>query len=369
MNDKRSLTKTFSLFVLIIIILNACAAAGTVPSTDQSANAGQAANGEQAVRYEQEQNYNILRGILRMNHNFRGTTENKNIKLQFDYSNENLSVLRTKYGLDAIAGTGGDLSKSLNILFWLCEHVCHNGDYDNHIPMNSLDLLEYAYDKNTEQALNCLNLSFILAECLLSIGVPARSVGIFPFSPYDADNHVVTHVYIADIDKWIMLDPTWCAYFKDADGNILDAVELRDFLAEGREVFLNKEYAYNGDKLIANSASVWDYKRYLAKDLFYFIIFENSSFGRENYGRALSVCPAGFSLFESEMYRMEYNIEFIKTYKGASEEMRQSYIESATAQLEEMRKSAAAHDENAMEKGYFYLSLEDFLARPDLKNE
>ncbi|MDR1278864.1 MAG: hypothetical protein LBK02_08940, partial [Treponema sp.] len=110
------------------------------------------------------------------------------------------------------------------------------------------------------------------------------------------------------------------------------------------------------------------YKRYLAKDLFYFKIFEVSSFGRENYGRALSVCPVGFSLFESGMYQMEYNIEFVKTYKGMSEEMRQSYIESATAQLEGMRKSAA-ENENAAEEGYLYLSLEDFLARPDLKIE
>jgi hypothetical protein len=361
MHDKHSLLKTLFLFVSIIIILNACATAGAVPSADQTADY------EQAIRNQKEYTYNILRGILRMNHNFRGTTENADIKLQFDFSNENLSVLRTRHGLDAIAGTGDDLSKSLNMLFWLCEHVYHKGDYDNHVPMNALDLLEYAYDKGTEQGINCLNLSFILTECLLSIGIPARTVMLMPLSPYDSDNHVVTHVYIAGLDKWIMLDPSYSAYFRDAEGNILDVFELRRFFAEGGEVFLNDEFSYNG--AIADSGSAWEYKAYLTKNLFYFQTSETSGFGRENSGRTLNVCPAGFNLFESWMYRMEYNIEFVKTYEGFSEEFRQSYIESATAELENMRKFAGEQGVDAAKERNLYISPEDFLARPGLKHE
>jgi hypothetical protein len=362
MNSNRSLSKTLFLFVLIAIILNACATGGAVPSADQMANY------EQAVRDVKEYSYNILRGILRMYHNFRGTTENADIKLQFDFSNENLSVLRTRYGLDAIAGTGGGLSKSLNILFWVSEHVYHNGSYDNHIPMNALDLLEYSYDKGTEQALNCYNLSIILTECLISIGVPARTVLIMPLSPYDSDNHVVTHVYIADLDKWIMLDPTYSTYFKDADGNILDVFELRCLLADGREVVLNDEFSYNGANLITSSETVWEYKGYLAKNLFYFETYEISSFGRDNYGGNLGVCPEGFNRIEREMYNLEYRLGLIIPYEDISEEDRQSYIaylESTTAAIEEMRKAIKENDENAAEKRYLYVSLEDFLARPD----
>jgi hypothetical protein len=365
MNGKHSLAKTLFLFVSAIIILNTCATGDAVPSTDQTVSADQTAQYEQAVRDEQEQNYNILRGILRMHHNFRGTTENKNIKPQFDFSDENLSILRTRYDLEAIAGTGGDLEKSLNILFWLCEHVYHNGNYDNHVPMNALDLLEYAYGKGTEQALNCLNLSYILTECLLGIGVPARTVLIFPLSPYDSDNHVVTHAYIAGLDKWIMLDPTWCAYFKDTDGNILDIVELRAFLAEGRELILNEEFARNGARFISNSEQVEYYKRYLAKNLFYFETFEISGFGRENSGRYLQICPRGYNRLEKEIYSEEYRLELIKMYEDVSEE-RQSYIESSTAVLENVRKFIEENGEDAAEERYLlYISLEDFLARPN----
>jgi hypothetical protein len=308
-----------------------------------------------------------------MHNTFRGTTENADIKLQFDFTDENFSILKSKYGLDAIAGTGGNLSKSLNLLSWLCDHTYHVGDYDNHIPMNALDLLEYAYDTGAEQGLNCLNLSYILTECLLSIGVPARTVLIMPFSPYDADNHVVTHAYIAELDKWIMLDPTWCAYFKDADGNILDVFELRTFLANDRDIFLNGEFSYNGTPHITDDEQVRYYKRYLAKDLFYFRTYEISAFGKENYGRSLSICPMDFNLFDQGMYNLEYGIEFARTYKGIDEAFRESYIESSTKELEGMRTFAIEADEaameRAMERAYRYLSLEEFLAKPDLGNK
>ena len=366
MNVKQNLLKTFSLFVSIIIVLNACATGGATQN-EVALSIDQTAQYEQAVRNEQERSYNILRGILKMHNTFRGTTESADIKLQFDFTDENFSILRSKYGLETIAGTGGDLSKSLNILSWLCEHTYHVGDYDNHIPMNALDLLEYAYDMGAEQGLNCYNLSIILTECLLSIGVPARTVIIMPFSPYDTDNHVVTHAYIAELDKWIMLDPTYCTYFKDVDGNILDVFELRTFLADGRDVFLNEEFSYNGIQLITDNETVRNYKRYLTKDLFRFETSEISAFGSGAlWEKFIYICPVGYNPFEWRMYEREYSLEFVKAYEGF-DEARESYIGSATKQLEDMRR-LFEEDKDATEEGYIYISLEDFLAKPNLGN-
>jgi hypothetical protein len=348
---RKYMYQTFSLFkigvmiISIMAILGACATNSVIQPEDQ------------AVNFEQEeQDYHAL---LKMYSIFRGTTENENIKLEFDFTDEKFFVLKSKYGLDTIAGIGDNLSKALNLLFWLCEHTDHFGSYDNHVPMNSLDLLEYAYDQGDERGLNCLNLSYILTECLLSIGLPARTVLIFPFSPRDSDNHVVTHVYIEDLDKWIMLDPTYNAYFKDADENILNLVELRGLLADGQDVFLNDEFSYNGTRLITDAEHVQYYKQYMAKDLFYFTIFEKSGFGRVNSGRNLVVNPEGFNLFEWTMDNVEYRIEFARTYEDIDEVFRESYIKSSTQQLEQLRKYAQEND-----TGYLCVSLEDFLAKP-----
>jgi hypothetical protein len=109
---------------------------------------------------------------------------------------------------------------------------------------------------------------------------------------------------------------------------------------------------------------VWDYERYLAKDLFYFQTYEISGFGRDNLGKYLYICPADFNLFEAGMYNLEYRIEVMKTYEGFSEGVRQSYTEVFTKQLEDMRTFAKEATEAAMERAYWYLSPEDFLARP-----
>jgi hypothetical protein len=98
MNVKRNSLRTFALLVFIAGMLNACATSASVAPEDQ------AAQYEKTIRYEREQNYNILRGILKMHSDFRETTGSAEIKLQFDFNDENFSVLRAKYGLDAIAG-------------------------------------------------------------------------------------------------------------------------------------------------------------------------------------------------------------------------------------------------------------------------
>lgn len=349
-----SLSKIGTMIISIMVILGSCATNGPAQPEEQAEQSAQA----MAVSVT----YPILCGILKMNGTFRETTENANIQLQFDFADENFAVLKSKYELEAIAGTGDDLSKALNLLFWLCEHTDHFGSYDNHVPMNALDLLEYAYDQGEKRGLNCLNLSYILTDCLLSIGLPAITVGIYPLSPYDADNHVVTHVYIAALDKWIMLDPTYNAYFKDADGNILNVVELRSLLADGKDVFLNDEISYNGER--PNTVEVQYYQWYMAKNLFYFNTSEISGFGRDNDGRYLLVCPVGFNLLEQRIYNLEYRIKKVdQTFNDGDEASRKSYIESSTQRLENMKKLA---QEGIAEQEYSYISLEDFLAKPDL---
>jgi hypothetical protein len=102
MNVKCFFLKSFALFVSTIIVLSACAT-GEATQNEAVLSADQTAQYEQAVRYEQELYNNVLRGILKMHNTFRGTTENTDIKLQFDFTDENFSILKSKYGLETIA--------------------------------------------------------------------------------------------------------------------------------------------------------------------------------------------------------------------------------------------------------------------------
>lgn len=76
-----------------------------------------------------------------------------------------------------------------------------------------------------------------------------------PCSPYDGDNHVVAQVFINELKKWVMLDPTYSAYLTNEQGEPLSLLELRDYFANQKAVFLAKKLntmMMNGLKTVQN---------------------------------------------------------------------------------------------------------------------
>ena len=114
-------------------------------------------------------------------------------------------TLRERYPIERIAGKGGDFQRALRLCRYLAPRLRHESDYDNHVPCNSLDLLDYCFEKQ-DVGINCLNKAKILAECCLALGIYARRTGMMPASPYDCDNHVVTEVF--DRDRPVPVPPS-----------------------------------------------------------------------------------------------------------------------------------------------------------------
>ena len=173
----------------------------------------------------------------------------------------------------------------------------HRPDYDNHVPMNSLALLDYSLDK-PEKGINCRNKSEILTECCLALGIHARRVYIMPCSPYDMDNHVVTEIFDPEMDKWIMLDPTTDGVFRDEKGVPLSLLELRErFAAHKPAAFSGSE---DGDEMNA----------YFAKNLFRFMVDGDNGYGLAD-SRILYFTPTGHSVQGNLLASMEYKLSMI----------------------------------------------------------
>lgn len=141
-----------------------------------------------------------------------------------------------------------------------------------------------------------------------------------PYSPYDGDNHVVTHAYIRELDKWIMIDPTFDSYVTDENNTILNVFEIRDSLANIKDLYFNEEMNHNG-----NEYSGDHYKEYLAKDLFYFQTPEMSCFNAEDNSRRIAICPKYYDVKNAIIYNIEYRI--INQW-GANDRM-QAWLKSA----------------------------------------
>lgn len=247
-------------------------------------------------------NYDIYTGLLKMNDTFE---IGNNVSLEYDFDSLILQTLKERYDLDSIAGNGNELSKALNLLHWISSHIMHSGNSKTKAT-NILDFMEYAFDKGNSFGLNCAMLSHVLAGCLMAIGIFAREVKLIPYSPYDFDSHRVIQVYINELKKWIMLDPTYSGCVMDKEGNYLNVLEVRRLLAEQEYIVFNKEFNYNGEKWSEDSLF---YKEYLAKNTFCLCTPALMEFSSIKFDGFTYVCPEHFNIKQRDIYSLEYKMK------------------------------------------------------------
>jgi len=228
-----------------------------------------------------------------------------NILIDYMRSEPESEKLKEKYHLSSFAGET-DLEKALNLLAWINKHIKHTGNYDNSDRQDALTLLQVAFDK--DYGINCLAMSIILCECLLAVDVKARVMYMMPKSANDGDNHVVVEAFISELNKWIMLDPTYGSYCLDSNEVILNLYEMRNYIANNKEYHFSKTMNYNG--IVVDDID--DVKNYYAKNLFFLRCKSVQGYGQHTeYGNMLEIAPKGFDVHK----RMIENLLFrIKTY-------------------------------------------------------
>ena len=244
----------------------------------------------------------IYSGILFHNQTF--SEDPSDVTVRYDFSCCEYETLREKYGLEKVAGKGGDFARARRLLHYLAPRLHHCSWYDNHVPCNALDLLEYSFE-NPEQGINCLNKSKILTECCLALGIYARRVSIMPYSPYDFDNHVVTEIYDRGLKKWIMLDATTDGYFVDENKTPLSLLEMREKFANDAFVTFvpSTSRLKNLQKLQQKHTY---YNAYICKNLFYFSVEKQNHFGEGD--DFVTICPERYSIRENQIANAKYRI-------------------------------------------------------------
>lgn len=234
----------------------------------------------------------------------------------YDLNCPEYGALREQYGLDKLAGKGSAFRRAGRLLHHFAPRLTHQSYYDNHVPCDALSLLEYSYER-PGQGINCLNKAKILAECCLAVGIPARRLGIMPYSPYDNDNHVVTEIYDSGLGKWIMLDPSTDGYFVDESAVPLSALELRERFA--RRKFAT--FAASTDRK-NDLRRLWDknmeLNTYFCKNLFWFSLDRYNGFG-DKKERFLFI-PGGYDLERNQAACLEYRLSALLEQALAPEE-------------------------------------------------
>ena len=177
----------------------------------------------QSYLQDVEEIYIMEAGILRNNLEFH---EGKDCEFKYDFSHENCARLKSEYNIASTAKEGTEFERALRLMDEYSPRLTHKGDYDNHIPINAIDLLEYSLD-NKKQGINCRNKAQILNEMCLALGIYSRKVWLMPYSRYDNDCHVVNEVWDSSLGKWVMLDITNNTYWVDGNKTPLSVLEIR----------------------------------------------------------------------------------------------------------------------------------------------
>ena len=277
-------------------------------------------------------NYDLYTSLLKMHDTFRPT--DVDVRLAIDMTAPELGHLREQYALDCIAGLGSSFDRAIRVMDWLTTHVLHNGNCNPEGKRCAMTALQYAFDQ-PERGVNCAWLATTLTECLLSLGIPARTIYIMPFAPYDCDNHVITHVWYAEKSQWVMMDPTTNCYATDPEGNLLDVFGLRARLADQQAVVFNEGMRYNGHPYEPEA-----HRDYLAKDLFWFRMDETSRDSANS--RTLTIAPIGYDPHRREVLNIQYRLR----------------VQGDSPWLRERMQSMDQYD------GYVYCSIEDARKAP-----
>lgn len=251
----------------------------------------------------------------------------------FDFDHPIYGQLRARYPIERVAGKGGAFERALRLVRWLSPKLVHRGDYElsaerRTVPQNALALLEFSFEK-PEHGINCAAKSLILTACCLALGIYARRVSLYPASPYDDDNHVVTEIYDKKRGKWIMLDPSVGGYVSDGT-EPLSVLELRERFAKMLpvSVVFPRQDPRNIDLLSRRNHEI---NTYYAKNLFYIAVELHSS--PEGDRDECHFIPEGFDVCARMKQNADYFVRLIENGNAddAAAEACRSFREFAEA--------------------------------------
>ncbi|MGN0906198.1 MAG: transglutaminase domain-containing protein [Bullifex sp.] len=236
-----------------------------------------------------EQIYTMEAGILKQNLYFR---DGEAITISYSFDEPGFNTLKKKYGLEMTAGKGSSFHKAVRLMNEYAPRLTHESNYDNHVEIRALPLLEYSLDKK-QNGINCLNKAQILNEMCLALGIHSRKLWLMPVSPYDNDCHVVNEIWDEELNKWIMLDITDNSYWVDENGTPLSALEIRTKGA--KEEFCTPVHPDDGlSDLGKVKKKNLDTFLYIMKNMAW--LEYKDSYGEGSIGQIYTLCPEAMDM-------------------------------------------------------------------------
>lgn len=215
-----------------------------------------------------------------------------------------LQRVRQFFNVDSIAGTGDEITRMKRLMYWVHDHIRHDGSSSwPDCPYNAVDL--YKVTVRDKRGLNCRFLATVLNEMYLAAGFKSRFITC-QSKKYqtDPDCHVINMVWCDSLSKWVWMDPSFAAYVTDENGLMLHPGEVRERLQKGLPLVLNDDANWNHK----TKQTVEGYlKNYMAKNLYVISAWRHSCYqqegdgGYQKHNAMVALVPEGFSFNQASV--------------------------------------------------------------------
>ena len=212
----------------------------------------------------------------------------------FVYQQDTLQAqkIRAYFRLDTLLtdSAANTWDKALTLAKFVAKNIPHANQTKYPEKRNAIDL--WKYTREVEPAFNCRLHSILLHELMLSEGIINRFVTCLPADTLDSDCHVVNLVWLPERNKWAMIDSDMQAWISNSEGTPLSLAEMRERYISGSPMQINPLF-----DSIKEDFNYDYYRSYWAKNLYWFICWEETGYGKEDAmkGRQITLAPAGFT--------------------------------------------------------------------------
>lgn len=264
---------------------------------------------------KEEEYYSKLQSMTLADNNFSKFNEYpqnniSNFSYHFLYSNQ-YAELCSKYKLQEIAQNGNTFTKAVNIMNFINAKTKYCGN-SQLVETDVKSIIQYSFNKDFEQAINCEQKAVLLSEFLFSLGIFAHPI-IFEHYAFnntytmitEIDCHVCVHIYLPEEQKWILLDPSFNAYFSDDKGNVLNIIEIKNRLKNNQNVLLS-QYSLNGNTIFKDAYP----SNFVYSMSFRISVWNGNSIDERAYNQNI-LLPNGID--KDELIRMKFRANGIRT--------------------------------------------------------
>lgn len=260
------------------------------------------------VQLDTAKAFTIITGVKPNYEEIEYCNVSKNDEYKFLYEgnkdNEYLTKLRTQYQLDQIVeGAGNDTERVLRMLNWVHNQWKHDGNNEPQ-KRDAISILEEAKEGKN---FRCVEYGIVASACLNAIGLKARVLSLMTEdveTRKSGAGHVVTEVFLNDLQKWVFIDGQWNAM------PVLNGIPLNG--VEFQKAISNKYHQLEIRSLA--EVSKRNYVTWVYQYLFYFNVGFDNREGIEierlkiyDKSRVILV-PVGGS--EPKVFQIKYPIEY-----------------------------------------------------------